>query len=1384
MISRFSGWVGEWRVDVLNESLPGWVNHMVGSAWVAVTSLDSMTDTLSLAALTNSLVRADVFNHGAPGSGRGILYPVGSHEDARHNVRRCLYVLKAEGARLTIKIDDVIGPAQEPVKILRLLVEMYEFYYGKQLGFGVGANFTKALLKKVKALLGKLKPPLAARRALDDAVDRLVNFTTNWQSGLLFTALVSAIVPDALPASSVSLARLPGDALQSAFDVAHQVLGIPQLISPSQIMSQPEEITIALYVAMIVHAGLNSETRSLKSQIATLQKELTEARSMAARVSGLEADLKEARDAMEQASGLNTANEDLNMELYEKSDEVAELKIMLQKLTSNNHALKRSLEETKAELARTKQSVGDPSLGPVVARMQSDIETLMDKDVSSRMLNLQAELEKTTIRLARIELQHRMHEKGVTISRTSEDNVPPPQGRVVLLATRVQGANRLWIKHPSVMARALNTHHAFLRTVLPTYGGYEIRVDGDSFLVAFASPVQALRCVFFLQTELMKRDWPREIVEAEDDDIRVEYASSGSTLFRGLRVSMGLHIGLAQTLEDPVSNRVDYQGDAVDLARALGAHAIGGQVLISEELHDAVVDALPSLALGTEPPMVEPLSPVAAGIGSDAVVTPYQIAPASLVDRSFAQAKRVVAEDVVELYKTRNLDAIQAALNDLAASSALLHTDVDELANDFSNRIQRCVSLQHRMKELATSVADPVKVRLALDKSIQVLHSVPSALNPEVSALAQAKKKLHAHSAKVSILEEVVTSLVEGQRNRWKGTSHARFASSFLDSKRESLEFAEEKKELLASINILQVKLEKARRALRISRRNGGGGGPSTDGGGDEERGGDLTPRGSSSRLSPHNGFYANDAEDGSSNSSTGAQPGNGVGSSRSRQSRSKSPGERKHQRRISDGRRSPSGYGPSSVPLRHRPDGKSAATRGGGRKDSSARHKDWKKSKKKKKKQKQKEKGGHGHGIGFGTGHIHGSGKDKHKHKHGGGSSRSRGKDHRDRDRERERERDRDRRSPRGDRGHRGDGDREGSSVFGGGMEELRATSPNMGGGGGGGGGGGDDGGGGGEGEGGMGERRGSFSSRSPTGPRRRFVPRKNSPLAQTSGGRRRESMPPSPPLSTSHGSMSKRGGTRSSGPSGGGSSELPALSPSGRLGAGASFDSPRHETVLVEEIIELGSSSGGGGVQSGDEGGEGQVEEGGGVESSLSRAEMGSMSSLAESGSSAHAMKRTRVIPEVPRLLLVEPNQVSQIMGKVVLEQNGYEVTAIGDGEGAVAEFEAKAGKPGEYHLVLTVVDVPGLDGFEICSALRRFEAERSLVRTPVVVMCNDMPTFYPSCLEAGVDGMFPSPISMSTNLVSTIIRYPRDSAPEKETLAAPGSVAIAHVIKRSGQ
>ena len=170
---------------------------------------------------------------------------------------------------------------------------------------------------------------------------------------------------------------------------------------------------------------------------------------------------------------------------------------------------------------------------------------------------------------------------------------PPPTGTVALAFTDVQGSTKLWERRPDGMRVALALHDRVMRDVLAKRGGYEVKTEGDAFMVAFVHPMQAVRWCLEVQEALVDAEWPPEILS--EDLASVETAPDGRVLRRGLRVRMGVHMGEPECRQDPVTGRMDYFGPPVNRAARIGAAGHGGQLLVSERVWKAVSGSLDAL---------------------------------------------------------------------------------------------------------------------------------------------------------------------------------------------------------------------------------------------------------------------------------------------------------------------------------------------------------------------------------------------------------------------------------------------------------------------------------------------------------------------------------------------------------------------------------------------------------------------------------------------------------------------------------------------------------------------------------------------------------------------------------------------------------------------
>eukprot|EP01065_Artemidia_motanka_P047847 TRINITY_DN7582_c0_g1_i4.p1 TRINITY_DN7582_c0_g1~~TRINITY_DN7582_c0_g1_i4.p1 ORF type:complete len:1354 (+),score=381.46 TRINITY_DN7582_c0_g1_i4:54-4115(+) len=172
----------------------------------------------------------------------------------------------------------------------------------------------------------------------------------------------------------------------------------------------------------------------------------------------------------------------------------------------------------------------------------------------------------------------------------ADGSAPPPTGLVTLSFTDVQSSTHLWEHAEESMAEALEMHNNLLREEILEWSGYEVKTEGDSFMVAFASPLDCLNWCLSVQLKLLSLPWPPKLLHFADascewNDARMLNRTPGVRdspyMWRGLRVRMGIHTGKPSCALDPVTGRMDYFGPVVNLAARVSGKGKGGQVVVS-----------------------------------------------------------------------------------------------------------------------------------------------------------------------------------------------------------------------------------------------------------------------------------------------------------------------------------------------------------------------------------------------------------------------------------------------------------------------------------------------------------------------------------------------------------------------------------------------------------------------------------------------------------------------------------------------------------------------------------------------------------------------------------------------------------------------------------
>mgnify|MGYP000935197804 CR=1 FL=1 len=113
------------------------------------------------------------------------------------------------------------------------------------------------------------------------------------------------------------------------------------------------------------------------------------------------------------------------------------------------------------------------------------------------------------------------------------------------------------------------------------------------------------------------------------------------------------------------------------------------------------------------------------------------------------------------------------------------------------------------------------------------------------------------------------------------------------------------------------------------------------------------------------------------------------------------------------------------------------------------------------------------------------------------------------------------------------------------------------------------------------------------------------------------------------------------------------------------------------------------------------------------------------------------------MPKILLVEDNEMNRDMLTRRLERRGYTVVAAVDGAAGVAQ--ARSEKP---DLILMDMSLPVIDGWE---ATKQIRSEPDIAGTPIIALtAHAMSSDREKCINAGCDDFDTKPVELPRLLV----------------------------------
>ena len=183
----------------------------------------------------------------------------------------------------------------------------------------------------------------------------------------------------------------------------------------------------------------------------------------------------------------------------------------------------------------------DLGMRPLTERVLSRKMNLQGIDVSSPQTSIDAVV------------------SAIDVARPNLESHAAPDGTVTVMFTDIEGSTAMTERLGDEQAQnVLRIHNAIIREQVAAHDGFEVKSQGDGFMLAFSSARRALECAVAIQQTLVAHN-------AENSD-------------EPIRVRIGLHTGEA------IKEGEDFFGRSVILAARIASQAHGEQILVSSLL--------------------------------------------------------------------------------------------------------------------------------------------------------------------------------------------------------------------------------------------------------------------------------------------------------------------------------------------------------------------------------------------------------------------------------------------------------------------------------------------------------------------------------------------------------------------------------------------------------------------------------------------------------------------------------------------------------------------------------------------------------------------------------------------------------------------------------
>ncbi|KAL6077383.1 Adenylate cyclase [Balamuthia mandrillaris] len=546
------------------------------------------------------------------------------------------------------------------------------------------------------------------------------DFGKSWQDGKALCALCVAVAPGSID-MDVVLQRGALENIKEAFEVAKEEFHVPILMGAEELANttNPDEKTMLLYLSYFPKVGPREEARELtelRKYLDSIKEKIKAVlSSQAAEEKGKQKDEGEEASETEKANAEEGTGEQSKEKKKKKKGERFYAETNVYDLEG---CVNQSLEVVAKANARTEDlqnqlRTREEELQAAIAKMEkwkakykarADLGKRLDRalqeteHIVEQYKALQEDLTKAkqmNVKLASDLITMKLQAELAAALTGPASQEAAPTGRVAFVFTDVQGSTTQWEKNPEAMAKAIGQHNALMRKLLREHNGYEVKTEGDAFMVTFTNCIDAANWCIDAQEKLLEVEWPEALLEHEDsreERIPEGEEEAGKLLWRGLRVRMGIHVGEPSCEEDPVTGRMDYFGPIVNRAARVASIPCGGQVVVSE---DAWQEIEPRVGEVMGQPQAKQLGyfPLK---GLDFEMLVLQLVPRSLQARRFPEPKAADGPAT---------GALRDKLHDLEAENqALLQRmkDMESKAEDAREKAQKLKdTLQEMYEEFA-----------------------------------------------------------------------------------------------------------------------------------------------------------------------------------------------------------------------------------------------------------------------------------------------------------------------------------------------------------------------------------------------------------------------------------------------------------------------------------------------------------------------------------------------------------------------------------------------------------------------------------------------------------------------------------------------------------